>query len=430
MRIKLNYGREGLWLDLPDDLEVTVVQKRPMPILDDPAGALLKALQSPKGCDALTAQARGKKSVCILICDITRPVPNGLILPVLIQNLQEAGLSLQDILILVATGLHRPNQGQELREVVGDDWVFDNLRIENHYARRNEDHLDLGKTSRGTPVFLDRRFVQADLRIAVGLVEPHFMAGYSGGRKVITPGVAHEKTITFLHNASFMDHPRASNCVLAGNPLHEEQLAIVRMLGGALAVNAVIDEQRRISFINFGEIAASHQQAVDFIRLYAEVQVPRRFATVVTTSAGYPLDKTYYQTIKGMVAAKEILAPGGELFIASQISEGLGSPEYVESQKKLIALGPDGFWQTIKDKKHAAIDEWETQEQLKAMRAGRVHLFTQGLSAEERKLTGVHLVDDLRMAVIKSAREHKKVAVIPEGPYLVPFVQGEQPGCD
>jgi len=413
---------------LPDDHEVLVVQKRPMPILDDPAGALREALQKPVGCPGLDALARGKKSACILICDITRPVPNGLILPVLIQKLKAAGFRQEDILILVATGLHRPNQGQELREVVGDDWVFDNLRIENHYARRDEDHLDLGRTSRGTPVWLDRRLVQADLRIAVGLVEPHFMAGYSGGRKVITPGAAHQKTITYLHNASFMDHPRASNCVLKGNPLHEEQLAIVGMLGGALAVNAVIDEHRRVSFINFGEIAASHQQAVDFIRPYAEVHLPRRFKTVVTTSAGYPLDKTYYQTIKGMVAAKEILAPGGDLFIASEISEGLGSAEYVESQKKLIAQGPEGFWRDIKDKKHAAIDEWETQEQLKAMRAGKVHLFTRGLSPEERKLIGVRLVDDLRAAVIESAREHKQVAVIPEGPYLVPFVRGEQPG--
>ena len=209
---------------------------------------------------------------------------------------------------------------------------------------------------------------------------------------MITPGAAHQDTITYLHNAGFMGHPKAANCVLEGNPLHEEQLEIVRMLGGALAVNVVIDDERRLSFVNFGEIVQSHQAAVEFMRPFAEVHLPGRYQTVVTSSAGYPLDKTYYQTVKGMVAAMEILEPGGDLIIASEMSEGLGSPEYIESQKKLIELGTEGFWQSIESKKFAAIDEWETHEQLKAMRAGKIHLYTQGLSPEEGRLTGVEMV--------------------------------------
>ena len=424
MQFNLNYGRQGLLLNLPDDWQIDVVRKKAMPVLDDPADAVRRALENPVGCGGLAAEAAGKKSVCILMCDITRPVPNGLILPVLIKDLLAAGVVQEDILILVATGLHRPNEGRELREVVGDDWVFENIRIENHFARRNEDHVHLGTTSRGTPVKLDRRLVEADLRIITGLVEPHFMAGYSGGRKVITPGVAHQDTITYLHNAGFMGHPSAANCVLEGNPLHQEQIEIVGMLGGALAVNVVIDDERRLSYVNFGEIVKSHLEAVEYMRPYAEVHLPGRYHTVVTSSAGYPLDKTYYQTIKGMVAAMEILEPGGDLFIVSEISEGLGSSEYVESQKKLIELGPEKFWQEIESKKFAAIDEWETQEQLKAMGAGQIHLFTRGLSPEEGRLTGVDMVQELEQAVLKSAQEHKKLAVIPEGPYLVPFGPG------
>ncbi len=174
-------------------------------------------------------------------------------------------------------------------------------------------------------VKLDRRFVEADLKIVTGLVEPHFMAGYSGGRKVIAPGIAHRDTITTFHNARFMSDPKADNCVLEGNPLHREQLEIVRMLRRVLAVNTVIDEHRRVSFVNFGEVVDSHLEAVEFIRRYAQVAVPRRFKTVVTSAAGYPLDTTYYQTVKGMVGPVDILEPGGNLVVVSECSEGIGS---------------------------------------------------------------------------------------------------------
>lgn len=423
MQVTMNYGRDGLALNLPDHWEVTVINKKPMPLLADPAAAVQDALEQPVGCASLAQEAQGKKNACILICDITRPVPNGLILPPLIKGLMAAGMAREDIRILVATGLHRPNQGEELREVIGDDWVFENITIENHYARRDQDHVDLGRTSQGTPLKLDRRVVEAELRLVVGLVEPHFMAGYSGGRKLIMPGVAHQETITYLHNAGFMEHPKAANRVLEGNPLHEQQMEIVEQLGGALAVNVVIDHERRLAFINFGEVVSSHLQAVEFVREFAEVSVPRRFKTVVTSCAGYPLDKTYYQTVKGMVAAMEILEPGGDLFIVSEISEGMGSPEYIEAQKDLVAQGVDGFYKGIEHKKYAAIDAWQTQKQLGPMRIGNIHLYTHGLAEAEHALTGVNRVDDLEAAIVASAGEHRQVAVIPEGPYVLPFVE-------
>ena len=161
------------------------------------------------------------------------------------------------ITILVATGLHRPNLGEELAELVGDPWVMERVRIENHYARNDADHVDLGFTAtRGTPVKLDRRFVEADLRIATGLVEPHFMAGWSGGRKVVAPGVAHHETIRTFHSARFMEDPLAVQCNLIGNPLHEEQLEIVRQLGDVYGLNTVIDDDRDLAYVNFGEIVA------------------------------------------------------------------------------------------------------------------------------------------------------------------------------
>lgn len=420
--IDLRYGKGTYRLGLDPDWRVTVIRKPEMPLLADPVGAVREALANPVGARPLAEAARGARTACILVCDITRPVPNGLFLPLLVRTLLDAGVPASGITILVATGLHRPNEGDELAELVGDPWVMGTVRVLNHFARNDADHVDLGPTARGTPVKLDRRFVEADVRIATGLVEPHFMAGYSGGRKVIAPGVAHKDTITTFHSARFMAHPRAANCVLEGNPLHEEQLEIMGKLGHALALNTVIDEHRKLSFVNFGEVVQSHLLAVDFIRRYAVVPVARRFATVVTSAAGYPLDKTYYQTVKGMVAPIDILKPGGDLLIVSQCAEGMGSTEYVDAQRRLLGLGPDGFEADISAKRFADIDEWQTQMQLKPMRVGSVHLYSEGLDARSVALTGVRSMgsvpDAIRASVARSGDPH--IAVIPEGPYVVP----------
>jgi lactate racemase len=420
--VDLRYGRGTYRLDIDPSWDVTVIRKPEMPVLPDPVAAIRDALARPVGAQPLAQDAHGARSACILVCDITRPVPNRLFLPLLVRALLDAGVPASGITILVATGLHRPNEGDELAELVGDPWVMQTVRVENHFARNDADHVDFGFTRRGTPVKLDRRFVQADVRIATGLVEPHFMAGYSGGRKVIAPGVAHKDTITTFHSARFMSDPRAANCVLEGNPLHEEQLEIMGMLGRALALNTVIDEHRQLSFVNFGEVVQSHLLAVEYIRRFAVVPIERRFSTVVTSAAGYPLDKTYYQTVKGMVAPIDILAPGGDLLIVSECAEGMGSKEYVAAQRRLLGLGPDGFEADISAKRFADIDEWQTQMQLKPMRVGSVHLYSEGLDAQSVGLTGVRKMgsvpEAIRASVERSGDRH--IAVIPEGPYVVP----------
>ena len=422
MQIPLRYGRGEIAVELPDEANVSVIRKPAMPVIADPAAAIAAALDRPVASRPLSEIKAS--SACIAICDITRPVPNHLFLRPVIERLMHAGLSASQITVIVATGLHRPNQGDELAELVGDPWVLQNVQVVNHFARSDDDHVHLGPTpTRGTVVRLDRRFVEADLRIATGLVEPHFMAGYSGGRKVIAPGLAHAETITTFHSARFMADPAAANCNLGGNPLHEEQLEIVRMLGGSLALNTVIDEDRNLSFVNFGEIVQSHEEAVLFVRDYCEIPMPRRFSTVITSAAGYPLDKTYYQTVKGMVGAMDILAPGGDLIIASQCSEGMGSDEFVAAQLRLVESGPDAFLSSILGKSHADVDEWQTQMQLKPMSIGNIYLYSESLPPSDHRSTGVTVTRSIDEAIGASLKRSadKAVAVIPEGPYIVPF---------
>jgi nickel-dependent lactate racemase len=424
-KVEIAFGRRQLSVSLPPGAQPTVIRKVSLPKIADPAGAVRRALDGPLGAPPFAELARGRRSACILICDITRPVPNNLFLRPMIEDLLAAGMPADMIRVVVATGLHRPNEGAELEELVGDPWVLKTVRVENHFARDDDAHVDLGFTPlRRTPVKIDRRLVNADLRIVTGLIEPHFMAGWSGGRKVIAPGVAHQETIRTFHSARFMEDPLAVQCNLAGNPLHEEQLEILRMIGETFAVNTVIDEERDLVFVNFGEILASHQAAVGFIEAATTVPIARRFHTVLTSSAGYPLDKTYYQTVKGMVTPLDILEPGGTLIIASECSEGFGSAEFRAAQERLVELGPDRFLATLTAKAFAEIDEWQTEMQLKPMRRGQVQLYTTGLNPEERRITGVALVDSVEAALARSVERHRDpaIAVIPEGPYVIPVL--------
>ncbi|MCX8110587.1 MAG: nickel-dependent lactate racemase [Syntrophorhabdaceae bacterium] len=424
----MRYGRGGLSLNLPDDLIVHVIKKRQMPVLKDPTDSIKAAFLSPLGSRPLAEEARGSRDVCILICDNTRPVPNHIILPVLIRGLVDAGLSPSSITILIATGMHRPNEGEELEELIGSEWVLKNINIFNHMAGSDKDHVFLGRTARGMPVKIDRRFVDADLRIVVGLVEPHFMAGYSGGRKVIIPGIAHEDTIRSLHSVGLLNREGVDNCVIDGNPLHEEQIEAVRMIGRCLAINTVIDEDREIAFINFGEIEISHKEAVGFARPYFEVPVNRMYKTVITSSAGYPLDRNYYQTVKGMVGAIDILEPGGHMFVVSGCSEGLGTKDFAESQRRMIEKGADTFIDEALKKEYASIDEWETFMLIKAMKRGSIHLFSEGLTEQERELTGVNIVSSIEEEILRGIKEKGDIhiAVIPEGPYVVPVYRPDK----
>ncbi|MEM8662807.1 MAG: nickel-dependent lactate racemase [Pseudomonadota bacterium] len=435
MKIELAYGRGGMVLDVPQDVSATIVTKSPRPVPEDPSQVIADALAAPMNAPLLEEAAKGARTACILICDITRPVPNSLFLRPLIERLAGAGVPLSGITVLIATGLHRPNLGDEMAELVGDPWVLENVAVVNHDATNDGEHTMMGMTpTMGVPVGLDTRAVDADVLIATGLVEPHFMAGYSGGRKVIAPGVAHHTTIRTFHSARFMEHPAATSCNLAGNPLHEAQLEIVEMLralkagaGGSArpiyGLNTVIDEARNLIFASFGEILQSHAAAVDFVGGWIAVNVGRKFETVVTSAAGYPLDGTYYQTVKGMVTPLDILADGGTLIIVSECAEGIGSPHFRVAQERLVALGPSAFLDTLTAKSLADIDEWQTEMQLKPMRVGEIVLVSPGLAQTDRAVTGVHCRDDLASALTDALAKNpsREIAVIPEGPYVVPF---------
>ena len=402
--------------------------------LSDPRAAVAAALDVLVAAPPLTALAAGARSACVVVCDVTRPVPNGLLLRPILERLYAAGVAREAITILVATGLHRPNLGEELRRLIGDGEVLASVRVINHVARDESALADLGVTAGGTPVAINRAYVEADVRVLTGLVEPHFMAGYSGGRKVLAPGIAGHRTIRTLHHDRFMGDPRAATAEVDLNPLHRELLAIHELAeahhrkdgqpGGTLAVNTVIDEDRRLLFVNAGEVAAAHAEAVVFARRSCELRVEAPYDLIVTSAAGAPLDATYYQSVKAMVTPLGALAEDGELLVVSSCSEGFGSPEFRAAQERLAAAGRDAFLAGLARKSLADVDEWQSQMLLRAAGAGRVHLRSDGLDEVETALTGVTACPDLQGFVdgYVVRRPEARVALIPEGPYVVPRV--------
>jgi nickel-dependent lactate racemase len=422
MRIKLDYGRTGLDVELPEDRLVGNLAIKSVAPLAEPEKAIAQVLAHPVGTPPLAQLARGRKNACILICDFTRPVPNRLLLPPMLQILEEAGISRDEILILVATGLHRPNQGAELEEMVGPD-IVKHYRIENHFGKKLSDHEFLGVTPNGVPAYIDRRYVQADLKITTGLIEPHLMAGYSGGRKVICPGIAALETVKIWHGPKFLEHPKADCGFLEGNPVHEENTRIAKMAGCDFIANVCIDGQRRITWVGAGDMEKAWIEGVRFVENVVRVPLSAPADVVVTSAAGYPLDTTWYQAIKGLTGALPIVKQGGTIVLAASLSEGIGSPEF----QHLLAENRDLklFKERILGKDYFVMDQWQLEEFAKVAARCKIKVVSDGLPAETLRTFNVDPVPSVEKAVAECLTEYgpkATVAVIPKGPYVLPYV--------
>ena len=283
LRVTLDYGRTGLEVELPAERVVGPLSMRDAAPLADPAAAIAEALALPIGAAPLAEIARGRRDACILVCDITRPVPNELILRPMLKTLHEAGISPEQVLILVATGLHRPSTEAERIEMLGAE-IASKYRVEDHRGTQLDEHTLVGTTERGIPGWIDTRYVRADLKITTGLIEPHLMAGYSGGRKLICPGIAALETVKIWHGPAFLEHPNADCGILDGNPVHEENTAIALMAGCDFIVNVTLDSSRRVTSVVAGDMEQAFLEGVRFMRDVC--RAPMREAVDVVVTAG------------------------------------------------------------------------------------------------------------------------------------------------
>ena len=421
MRVKLDYGRTGIEVTLPDSVVGPLAIRDAEP-LADPVAAIEAAILNPIGSAPLSELAKGKQTACIVVCDITRPVPNRLILPPLLKILEANGISRDHITILVATGMHRPNEGAELEELLSVDIVA-NYRCVNHHGTVQDEQQYLGTTDNGVPVWIDKIYMAADLKITTGLIEPHLMAGYSGGRKVICPGIVGLETVKVWHGPKFLEHPLADVGVVEGNPVHMENTKIALMAGCDFIVNVHIDGQRRVTWVGAGDMIKAWETGVEWVRSIVRVPVLEAMDVVVTSCAGYPLDTTWYQAVKGLTGAMPIVKKGGTIVLVASLTEGLGSPEF----QHLLKDNPDlsKFKKRIMGGDYFVMDQWQLEEFATVIEHCKVKVVTHGLSAETLRNCHVEPFATVEEAIAASVAEYgpsTTIAVIPKGPYVLPYI--------
>jgi nickel-dependent lactate racemase len=421
-RFRLDYGRTGLEVAIPAERVVGPLEIRDVRPLVEPERVVNEKLATPTGTAPLAEIARGRQSACILICDITRPVPNKPLLRPILRTLGEAGVPRERTLILVATGLHRPSTEAERLEMLGSE-IVGAYRVEDHHGTILEEHSYLGTTERGVPAWIDSRYVQTELKIATGLIEPHLMAGYSGGRKLICPGIAALETVKVWHGPRFLEHPKADCGYLEGNPVHEENTRIARLAGCDFIVNVTMDKDRRVTSVVAGEMEAAFLEGVRFIENVVKARIDEPVDVVVTSSAGYPLDTTFYQAVKGLTGCLPILKQGGTIIMAASLSEGIGSPEFASLFRENPSL--DVFMERILGKDYFVLDQWQLEELAKVRRKARVKVVSDGLPADVLEGLFVEPAATVEGALAGSLAEYgpeARVAVIPKGPYVLPVV--------
>jgi nickel-dependent lactate racemase len=427
MEVALRYGRGHLTVRVPDERLAGVLRMRPVAPIADPETAVRDALRSPLGSPPLREIARGRKNAVIVLCDVTRPVPNALLLRPLLETLHEAGLSRDSITLLIATGLHRPNEGAELEEMIGADLARE-YRVVNHAGRDDASHALLGETRRGTPVWIDRTYVDADLKIVTGLAEPHLMAGYSGGRKVICPGLGSWRTVRVLHSPKFLEHPACAVGHLDDNPLHHELLEIARMAGADFILNVTLDDARRVTGVFGGELERAHLAAVRRVDEAARIPLSEPSEVVLTTSAGHPLDATFYQSVKGISGALPAVKPGGTILVAASLSEGVGGPEFTQGIFRRDDLPT--LMEDILATDAPEIDQWQIEELGIASRRARILFHSDGLDAETLRRCHVDPVASVEEGIARALAEQgpdSRLLVIPEGPYVLPCLDPSAP---
>jgi nickel-dependent lactate racemase len=420
--VKLAYGKTGLDLTLPQDANVTVVEPVFVPALPDPVGALRDALRKPSGSPPLRDLVGPDDRVAIVFSDITRPAPNHLMMPVVLEEL--AHVPAENITLFNALGTHRPNTVEELQEMLGDA-ILSSYRITQNDAFDPATQVNLGTTSQGHEVWINRCFVESEVKILTGFIEPHFFAGFSGGGKAVMPGMAGQQTVLGNHDATMVGHPNSTWGITVGNPIWEEIREVALKTKPTFLLNVTLNRDKAITGVFAGDLDAAHAAGCTFVRKTAMVPVPHPFDIVITTNSGYPLDLNLYQSVKGMSAAAQVVREGGAIIIAAECWDGI--PDHgLYGQLLRDADSPQALLETINTPGFLEQDQWEAQIQALIQLKADVYVRTDNLTPEQ--IEGALLLPCASIeATVEELRgrygRQATICVLPEGPQTIPYVQ-------
>jgi len=415
MRVDLAYG-DGV---LPIDLAVNadVIEPRDPPRVASPKQALREALRRPIAGPPLAELLPPDASIVVVISDSTRPAPNRLMLEALLGELGANAAS--RLHVLVATGLHRPTRDDELDRMLGSA-LRRHLQVTNHDAHDTSSLREIGRTSSGRPVLINRRYLDADLRITLGLIEPHFFAGFSGGAKLILPGVAGEASILRNHDAEMIGHPNARWGRLAGNPIHREQREAARLAGCEFSVNVTIAGDGAITGIFAGGLEAAHDAGCQAALQAAMQPVEEPYHVVITTNGGHPLDLNLYQAVKGMDAAAQIVRPAGHIVMAAECREGAGHGDFVHILREHTTAR--SMVRAIQDAPLVRGDQWQNQIFGRVLAGATVHLHADGLTDDEIRAAHCVPCPDVARRTHELVGDSGRACVLPRGPFTIPYI--------
>ena len=421
MRIKLAYGKTGLWIDLPDAWDVTVIEPRHVPGLPNPAEALVSALRQPIGAPPLRDVARPGHRVGVVFSDITRPTPHRLILPAVLGEL--AHVPGEHITLFNALGTHRPNTDAELRGMIGDELV-DGYRLVQNDSFDPATQVRLGVTSRGHDIWINREIAACDVKILTGFIEPHLFAGFSGGGKALMPGMAGQRTVLGNHDAGTIADPRATWGITHGNPAWEEIMEVARATGGAFLVNVTLNRDKAITGVFAGDLDAAHAAGCAFAKEAAMAPVASPFDIVITTNSGYPLDLNLYQAMKGVSAAAQVVRQGGAIIVAAECWDGI--PDHgLYGQLLREAHSPRELLDTIVAPGFLAQDQWQAQIQAQIQLKADVYVRTDHLTDEQIRgalLEPCHKIEETVADLLAKYGPSATICVLPEGPQTIPYI--------
>lgn len=421
MQLTLAYGHEGLTVDLPGS--TYVVKPRFGPGVPDEAAAIRAALRRPIESIPLHEKVKPGDTVAITHSDITRATPNDRLLPVLLAELEAAGVRRQDITLINALGTHRPQTGAELRQMLGDD-IVDNYRCLQHNGHDDENLVSLGQTSRGNPVRINRHYLAAKVRILTGFIEPHFFAGFSGGPKAVLPALAGAESVQSNHSREMIAHPQATWAVTEGNPIWEEMREVALRTGPAFLLNVTLNAERQITGVFAGDLLAAHARGCAFVRESAMVGVEAPFDIVITTNSGYPLDQNLYQAVKGMSAANQIVREGGAIIIAAACQDGL--PDHGRYAALLAEAGsPQRILEMLAQPGFSEPDQWQVQIQAMIQLRAEVYVYSDGLTGDQIRgalFAPCRSIEQTVAALQAKYGSEARICVIPEGPQTIAYL--------
>ena len=419
MQVRLAYGTTGMRVDLPDEV-TTVVRPVHRPAAEDPLATVRTALRAPVGGPPLRAIARRGQRVAISVCDITRPQPRPVMLRAILDEL-DGIVAPADVTILVATGTHRRSSDAELDAMLGAD-IRARCRVLDHDARDRSAHVDLGVVD-DVPVLIDRTWVDADLRITTGFVEPHFFAGFSGGPKMVAPGLAGLDTTLALHDARRIGDPKATWGVARATRSTTRSAPSPRPLSRSSAWTCCSTTSRPSPRRSAGPCSRCTARPAPQARREAMVRVDAPFDVVVTSNSGYPLDQNLYQAVKGMSAAAEVVRDGGTIICAAECRDGL--PEHGAYADLLAQRStPAALLALIEASPVTIPDQWQVQIQARVQGRARVLVRTDGLTPGQLRRAHLEAVDDIGGLVrdLVRGRQDARVCVLPEGPQTIAYL--------